>query len=593
MQSKRAAALAAVVMLALVMLTADACADDRPPGLQQPTETAQPVQPVQPVQPGFDGVTDASAKGPARPVAGARTGGIISVYAEHAPGTLDPSGVNDTDGRQIQKLYLRALTQFDLRAGKPVLVPDLAQDLGQRSPDGLTWTYRLKRGIKYADGTPVKAEHIVYAVKRSFVRPRFDSGPAYQLDFLAGADSYGGPYGPDGEDYPGVEAPDDNTVVFHLAKPFDAFPFFASYPMFAPLPKERDRRSAYQFTPMSTGPYQVASYDEDEQQLRLTTNPNWDPATDPVRHRYADGYVFHFGGDPVTEQRNVLDSVGADGSALHYGAIEPEVLPRIDDANRSQLITGDSPCTRVITMDTNRIPLAVRRALAVAMPWSQLRAAEGLTVLTAPPASTLLPPSVLGYVMYKLPGLTGTGPGHPVRAKQLLVAAGQDGFEVSWYYAEDDPVSVRVSRVRELGLEKAGFTVRAHPVPGYKVRGRNASPNAKVNLLRSPAAWCADWPTGSSWFPELYTSGAIARGTSMGRLHSKALDAEIARIAGLPPADQPPEWARLDRITLNNYLPALPFHSMRAAFVVGRDIGHPIADPTAGMPDFTSMYLKR
>ncbi len=583
MQWKRTAALAAVVMLAAV-----ACADDPPPGLQQPTQTAEPTQPA---QRSSDGVTDATAKGPAAPVEGARQGGIISVYAEHAPGTLDPSGVDDTDGRQIQKLYLRALTQFDLRDGKPVLVPDLAQDLGQRSPDGLTWTFRLKRGIKYADGTPVKAEHIVYAVKRSFVRPRFASGPAYHLEFFAGADSYSGPYGPDGEDYAGVEAPNDYTVVFHLARPFEAMPFFASYPMFAPIPSRKDRRSAYQFTPMSTGPYQVASYDEDKQ-LRLTTNPYWDPATDPVRHQYADGYVFHWGGDPARQQRNVLESAGPDGSALHYGAVEPEVQRRIDDANRAQLITGDSPCTRVITMDTDRIPLAVRRAIAVAMPWNQLRAAEGLTVLTAPPASTLLPPGMVGYADYQLPGLTGTGPGNPVRAKQLLVAAGQDGFEVSWYYAEDDPLSVRVSQVRELGLAKAGFTVRAHPVPGYKLRGRNASPKAKVNLLRSPAAWCADWPTGSSWFPELYTSGAVTRGTSMGRLHSKALDAEIERIAGIPPADQLPEWARLDRTVLNSYLPVLPFHSMRAAFVVGRNIGHPVADPTEGMPDFTSMYLK-
>jgi peptide/nickel transport system substrate-binding protein len=583
MHLKRAAALAAVVMLAAV-----ACADDPPPGLQQPTQTAEPTQPVQ--RPS-NVVTDATAKGPAAPVEGARTGGIISVYAEHAPATLDPSGVDDTDGRQIQKLYLRALTQFDLRDGKPVLVPDLAQDLGQRSPDGLTWTFRLRRGIKYADGTPVKAEHIVYAVKRSFVRPRFASGPSYHLEFLAGASSYSGPYGPDGENYSGVEAPNDYTVVFHLARPFEAMPFFASYPMFAPIPAQKDRRSAYQFTPMSTGPYQVASYDEDKQ-LRLTTNPNWDPATDPVRHQYADGYVFHWGGDPARQQRNVLDSAGADGGALHYGTIEPEVVPRIDDANRSQLITGASPCTRVITMDTDRIPLAVRRALAVAMPWNQLRAAEGLTTLTAPPTSTLLPPGVVGYAEYKLPGLTGTGPGNPVRAKQLLVAAGQDGFEVSWYYAEDDPVSVRVSQVRELGLEKAGFSVRAHAVPGYKLRGRNASPNAKVNLLRSPAAWCADWPTGSSWFPELYTSGAVTRGTSMGRMHSKALDGEIDRIAGIPPADQLPEWARLDRTILNSYLPVLPFHTMRTAFVVGRNIGHPVADPTAGMPDFTSLYLK-
>jgi peptide/nickel transport system substrate-binding protein len=590
MHWKRTAVFAAVVMLAVT-----ACADDPPAGAPATSPTTAPATTptTTPVQspPAADAVTDRTAKGPARPVDGATKGGIITAYAEAAPATLDPSGVDDTDGRQIQKLYLRALTQYDLRDGKPVLVPDLAQNLGTRSPDGLTWTFRLKSGIKYQDGTPVKAEHIVYAVKRSFVRPRFASGPSYHLDFLAGADEYDGPYGPDGENYSGVEALDDYTVVFHLARPFDALPFFASYPMFAPIPKERDRRSIYQLTPMSTGPYQVASH-EPGKQLRLTTNPNWNPDTDPVRHQYADGFVFHWGGDPEAQQRNVLDGAGADANALHYGAIEPAVVPQIDDTNRSQLVVGDSPCLRVVTMDTQRIPLPVRKAIAVAMPWDALRAAEGLAVLTSPPASTLQPPAVLGYAAYRLPGLTGTGPGNPVRAKQLLVAAGQDGFELSWYYAEDDPLSRRVSQIRELGLAKAGFSVRARAVPTAKLRGRNASPNAKVNMLRSPAAWCADWPTGSSWFPELFTSAAVDRGTSMGRLRSPALDAEIARIAGLGPAEQLPEWARLDRTILSSYLPVLPYQYMKAAFVVGRNIGHAVCDPTAGMPDLTSMYLQ-
>ena len=75
--------------------------------------------------------------------------------------------------------------------------------------------------------------------------------------------------------------------------------------MFTPIPKVRDARLRYQLKPMSTGPYQVVFHDLGKQ-LRLTTNPYWDPATDPVRHRYAGGFDFRFGADPVRIRRAVL-----------------------------------------------------------------------------------------------------------------------------------------------------------------------------------------------------------------------------------------------------------------------------------------------
>ena len=60
---------------------------------------------------------------------------------------MDPTDIYYVDSNEISKLTFRALTQFDVRNGKPVLVPDLAEDLGTVSADGLTWTFKLKKGI--------------------------------------------------------------------------------------------------------------------------------------------------------------------------------------------------------------------------------------------------------------------------------------------------------------------------------------------------------------------------------------------------------------------------------------------------------------
>ena len=128
---------------------------------------------------------------------GAKKGGTVTVLSDVTPDTFDPTNIYYVDGNQIGKLIYRALTQYrlDRRTGKPVLVPDLAEDLGTKSADGLTWTFKLKKGIKYQDGTPVKAADYAYAIKRSFAHDLYDAGPTYQIQFFKDGDNYKGPYG--------------------------------------------------------------------------------------------------------------------------------------------------------------------------------------------------------------------------------------------------------------------------------------------------------------------------------------------------------------------------------------------------------------
>ena len=176
-----------------------------------------------------------------------------------------------------------------------MLVPDLATDLGKASEDGLTWTFTLKDGIKYEDGTPVKAADIVFAAKRSFDPDLAANGPTYQREFFKGGADYQGPYKGD-KNWKGVEAPDDKTVVFHLEKRFETLPYFVSFNQFTPIPEAKDKKADYQLHPLATGPYMFDKYTPGTE-LVLKRNPNWDPATDPARHNYPDGFHFKWGVD--------------------------------------------------------------------------------------------------------------------------------------------------------------------------------------------------------------------------------------------------------------------------------------------------------
>ncbi|GAB2582990.1 ABC transporter substrate-binding protein [Kribbella endophytica] len=540
--------------------------------------------------------TDPTLKGPAPEVEGAKKGGTATVLSDVTPSTFDPTDIYYVDGNQIGKLMYRALTQYKLdeKTGQPTLVPDLAEDLGTKSADGLTWTFKLKQGIKYMDGTPVKAADYAYSIKRSFAHDLYDSGPTYQQQFFKDGEKYKGPYA-DGDNYSGVEAPDESTLIIHLAKKFDDLPFYAAFPMFTPIPKTKDTKKNYEQKPMATGPYMVEGYTAGTE-LKLTKNPNWDANTDPVRHQYVDKWDFKFSQDLLKVQRQVLASNGADANALSYSNLDASLVPEVKD--QTQIIRGQSPCTAVLGMDTRKIPLEVRKLVAQAFPFDSWRKVRGLTPDSAIPASTILPPAVPGYEKFELPGLTGTGKGAEDAAvaseiKGKLKELGKENFELSYYYSNDDKIRQQQNQLWTQTFTAAGFKVKSVGVPKAKIRSLTNDMNAPVNLGQGPAGWCSDWPQGTSWFPVLFRSDAVALNNSIGMIQDKALDTEIDRVAGLTPDEQLKEWSKVDRKILEEYLPAVPLYYSASTYPVGKNIGHAINDVTQGMPEFTSIYLKQ
>jgi peptide/nickel transport system substrate-binding protein len=585
MQWKRITAVAATVVLAVAACGSPSSNSGNNSGGQGDLGGAQ------------EKATDATAVGPAAEVEGAKKGGVVTVLSDVTPDTFDPTNIYYTDGNQIAKLFFRSLTQYrlDPKSGKPVLVPDLAEDLGTKSPDGLTWTFKLKKGIKYSDGTPVKAEDYAYSIKRSFAHDLYDAGPTYQLQFFKDGDKYKGPYASGGDNYAGVSTPDDSTLVINLAKKFDDLPYYAAFPMFTPIPKAKDTKKTYEQRPLATGPYKVDSYTPGTQ-LKLSKNENWDPNTDPVRHQYVDGWDFKFAQDTIKAQRQVLLSSGPDANALNYSNLDVSLLPEIKD--QSQLVKGSSPCTITYPMDSRKIPLEVRKLIAKAHPTDSWRKVAGLTPADAIPASTILPPAVPGFQKYELPGLTGSGkgaedPAVAAEVKSELAKLGKSNFELSWYYSIDDKISTQVTQLRKQVFESAGFKVKAIGVPKAKIRTFTGDQNAPVNIGKTPTGWCSDWPSGTSWFPVLFKSDAIDLGNSIGQLQDKALDAEIDRVAALSPDEQLKEWSKVDKLVLEKYLPAIPLYYSGTNSPIGKNIGHAINDVTQGLPEFTSIYLKQ
>ncbi|GAB1693403.1 ABC transporter substrate-binding protein [Krasilnikovia sp. M28-CT-15] len=533
---------------------------------------------------------DPNAKGPAPEVPGARKGGTLQVVAQTTPNTFDPTDIYFTDSNEIGKLLFRTPTQFDIRNGKPTLVPDLT-DLGTVSADKLTWTFKMRPGIKFEDGTPIKVEDLSYAIKRSFAHDIYANGPSYQQTYFKDGGKYKGPY-KDGDNYSGVETQGTDTLIIHLEKPFSDLPFFMSFPMFTPIPKAKDTKQDYKNHPLATGPYMFKGYVPGTS-LNLVKNPNWDANSDAARHQYPDAIDFAWGGDAVKMQQAVLNSKNPkDSNTISYDVLDATLIPQLNGEKKAQLVQGESPCTIVVNLDTRKIPLEVRKAIAKAYPSDQIWKVAGLNDYVAEPASTVLPPSVPGYEKYTpLPDLTGRGSGDAEGAKAMLQAAGKLGFEVSWYFDNTKSQTQQISQTRADALTKAGFKVKPIGVSTADLRSKLSNYNAPVNLGQTPAGWCSDWPSGGSWFPVLFQSHSIADGQTWGFLSDPALDKEITDIADLPADQSTPKWAALDQKIMGMYV-AIPRYYDKMAVLQGTNVGTTVGDPTMGMPLLTSMYLK-
>ncbi|EWT02961.1 ABC transporter substrate-binding protein [Intrasporangium oryzae NRRL B-24470] len=538
---------------------------------------------------------DPNAKGPAPEVPGAKKGGTLTVSYSTVPANFDPSDQFYQDTAVIFSLTHRALTTFTMRNGKMVLVPDLATDLGKSSEDGLTWTFTLKDGIKYEDGTPVKAQDIVFAAKRSFDPDLAANGPTYQREFFKGGADYQGPYKGD-KNWNGVEAKDDKTVVFHLEKRFETLPYFVSFNQFTPIPEAKDKKADYQLHPLATGPYMFDKYTPGTE-LTLKRNPNWDPATDPARNDYPDAFHFKFGQDVLKTQTAILASNGDDATTLNWDSIDSSLVPQIEGEKKAQFEEGPSSCVIMVNMDATKIPMPVRKAIAKAWPFDSIHKAGGETSHSYSPASTIIPPQIPGHLDYVVDGMNGKGDGDAAAAKKMLADAGygpDKPFELTYYYTNDDDIAQKVNQVRKQKLQDAGFKVTDIGVPGKERRKIVGKPNGKYNMLQSPRGWCFDWPSADSIIPPTIGSIALSQGgTTFGNFSDAKIDAEIKRIQQLSITDQGPEWGKMDKWLTENYLLAIPDYNDKGNSVFGTKVMNVHNNPNKGMPEITQIWINQ
>lgn len=460
---------------------------------------------------GFDGAVN----GTVNPSTG--KGGTLKLMSYYAPDSLDPARSYSPLAWNLDRLLLRKLVDFAPQpsgAGAE-LAPDLATTTGAVSDGGLTYTYTLKKGVTFEDGTAITSKDIKYGIERTFATDLFSGGPTHLRDLLDQGQSYPGPYKDTDPDQLGLKSvltPDDSTIVFHLDAPFADFPYVLALPMSSPVPKAKDTKDNYEKQPVASGPYKIASYDRDKK-LRLVRNDEWDPATDGIRTALPDAVDF-----TIAASSDVVDAALLSGEA----DLDP-AQAGVQDATRTKILASDSlkanadsaliGAVRYFSLQTAVAPLndyRCRWAVQYAANRTALRDAGGGKD-AGDVAGGMLPPTVGGYDPHLNTYGTAAGRAYPDLAKRQLSDCGHaSGFSTTIVTATGNPRTKAIVEHLRTQLAAVGITAKTEYPEAADLYA--TLPDQKKIKERGwgiiLTTWQSDWPTPAGFLRPLLLTGS-------------------------------------------------------------------------------------
>lgn len=452
-----------------------------------------------------------------------KTGGTLNLLAAGDCDSWDPANTYYAWCWNMQRLFTRSLVGYtsDAGANNIKIAPDIATALGQHNANYTQWTYKIKPGVKWENGTPVTSKDIAYGISRLFATDVINGGPtSYFTQLLQAPANYAGVY--KSGILPSISTPDNQTITFNLKSPYADFDYLMALPAAAPVPNgvegglignPTDTGARYTLHPVSDGPYKIESYTQN-QQITFVRNTNWSQGTDTIRTPLADKIV-------LTIDTNADDI----DKKLQAGQADAEADGGVQATFQSQIVTNpnlkknaDDPLTgftRYMTIFPTVKPLDnvhCRRAIAYAFNKSDMQRARGGSY-GGDIANTMTPPVIPGYDKNANPYPDGPGnTGDLTKAKQELQQCGQpNGFTVKEAYVNVGRGN-SVFTATQQALARVGIQVQAAPSDQSSYYSKFIGSPANIvqqGLGIGQAGWGADFPTGYGFWNSIANGNAI------------------------------------------------------------------------------------
>lgn len=452
-----------------------------------------------------------------------KKGGTLRMANSGNFDSVDPGDTYYGYSWNFLRNYGRSLLTFKSAPGPEgnKLVADLAEGMGVPTDNAKTWTYKIRKGIKFEDGTEVKSKDVKYAVARSLDKDVLPNGPTYFNDQLDLGD-YKGPFVDKDLTMAGfkaVETPDDYTVVFKLKAPFASFDYFAALPSTVPVPAAKDTGTKYKEHPVATGPYKFESNEVDKRMV-LVRNDQYDPKTDPETGRKAlpDRIEVQLKAQAADVDNRLL--AGQLDVDLAGTGVQTETQGRVlnDQANKARADSSALARLWYMAINPEVAPfdnIHCRKAVLYAADHAAYQRAYGGPEAGGDIATSLMPPEPLvpGAKATDLYDFKGHPNGDPDKAKQELKECGKpDGFTTKLTYRSERPKEKATAENMQQALQKAGIKaeLQGYPQGDYSKLYVGKPEFAKANGLGLIVyGWGADWNEGYGFLQQIVDSRTI------------------------------------------------------------------------------------
>lgn len=449
-------------------------------------------------------------------------GGTLNYEMSDAPESFDPGNTYYAFVYNFSRLYARSLTTFKPGPGPKgnELTPDLAESMGKPSDGGKTWTYKLRKGVKYEDGSAVTSQDVKYAIERSnFARDTLSLGPNYFQQFLEDNEGgYKGPYKDKSkEGLKSIETPDEQTLIFHLKKPFAEFDYLVSAPQTAPVPQAKDKGADYTKSVVSSGSYKFESYEEGKQ-LTLVRNPQWSAATDPLRKQLPEKITLKLKVAQSTIDKDLKS--GATNLDLSGKGVDAQTQAQLltnskDKENTDNALGQRLSYTAINTQVKPFDNVECRKAVEYAIDKKAVQTALGGPI-RGDIASTVLPTDIDGYQKFDLyPQKYSGGALDLTEAKKHWDKCGAGKITTAILARSDRQEEVDAATSVIDSLKKIGITAKIQQYPSSKYFSDYAGVpefTKQNNVGLMMMQWGADFPTGYGYLQQILNGKAI--GTS-------------------------------------------------------------------------------
>jgi peptide/nickel transport system substrate-binding protein len=516
------------------------------------------------------------------------TGGTVTVLMGTAPDSLDPSLGASLQSAEATWLAYTGLVTYAHASGQAGtrLIPGVAQALPTVSRDGRTYTFRLRKGLVYSNGVPVKASDFAHAIERS-IRLNW-GGKGMLIEHVVGAGAFDQHKA---SSISGIVTHDSTgTIAIQLTEPFGPFLNVLAFPAAALVPGDTPMASLPNSPPPGVGPYKIADV-VPNRSFSLVRNSFWTQHSIPGIPAGNVDVDVRVTSDNQTEAEQVLS-----GSADVFDfndSIPPTLLSQVRQQAAGRFAKEPTASNEFFFLNVKAKPFSsqlVREAVQYAL---DRRALQRLDSGMLAPACFFIPAGVPGHPSGACPYGDPNGPPDLSRARELVRQSGLAGSPVTVWGGARPPhkefVDYYASALNAIGLKASVKIVADAQYPA-------TVGSLRVNPQTGWLSFSQDFPNPADFYQLLDAHSILPQENhNLSQVDDPHIQSELGALGAVPSSQLGSvvgRWEALDEYTARRAYMAVFGYDEVPKFTSARvDFGAIVFHPVYGT-DWSSLRLK-